>query len=160
RPTGRARCRRGPCRVPPARAGTRPRAGAAARTPSRAPRRRSAAAGPGARAPGRGAGRRRAPRGGRRPGAGARAARPRAAAGRWWLASRPCATLWRFIVPDGSCAVTVVGARRRADLALPTGVAVADLMPELVTLLEEHPNGGTPRSWSLLRLGGATLDAE
>src|SRR5262245_48532527 len=62
---------------------------------------------------------------------------------------------------EGSCAVTVVGTSRRADLALPSRIAVAELLHELVRLLEDHSNGSpTPRRWSLLRLGGEPHDGE
>lgn len=62
---------------------------------------------------------------------------------------------------ENFCAVTVVGTHRRADLALPSRVAVAELLPELVRLLEDHSNGSpTPRRWTLLRLGGEPLDGE
>ena len=61
---------------------------------------------------------------------------------------------------EASCAVTVVGLSRRADLSLPAGVAVAELLPELVGLLGDPGNGGAPRRWALLRLGGEPLDEE
>jgi type VII secretion integral membrane protein EccD len=65
------------------------------------------------------------------------------------------------VASEGSCAVTVVGTTRRADLALPSRVSVAELLPELVRLLEDHSIGSpTPRRWSLLRLGGEPLDGE
>ncbi|HYW23634.1 MAG TPA: type VII secretion integral membrane protein EccD [Terriglobales bacterium] len=61
---------------------------------------------------------------------------------------------------EASSAVTVVGLSRRADVSLPSGVAVAELLPDLVGLLEDHSNEDAPRRWALLRLGGDPLDDE
>jgi len=62
---------------------------------------------------------------------------------------------------DGSCRITVVGPARRADLTLPADVAVAELIPELVQLLDgDQPADAAPRRWALLRVGGGELDPE
>lgn len=62
---------------------------------------------------------------------------------------------------DTTSTVTVVGQGRQADVTLPSCVAVAELLPELVALLDGHPNGAhPPRRWSLLRVGGEALDGE
>lgn len=57
-----------------------------------------------------------------------------------------------------ACRVTVIGPRRRLDLAVPGSVPVAELLPELVRL-----GGGEPaedlRRWSLTTLAGAELPA-
>jgi type VII secretion integral membrane protein EccD len=60
---------------------------------------------------------------------------------------------------DGFFSVTVVGGRRRLDLSLPADVPVADLLGELVAMLEE-PAAGSPPSWGLVRVGGQVLQGE
>src|SRR5262249_47794557 len=65
------------------------------------------------------------------------------------------------MMAEATSAVTVVGNGRQTDLTLPSSVAVAELLPELVGLLDEHPNGShPPKHWSLHRLGGEALDGE
>jgi type VII secretion integral membrane protein EccD len=58
-----------------------------------------------------------------------------------------------------SCRVTVVGSRRRLDVTLPAGVPVADILFDLVEMLDEV-NGSLPASWALVRVGGHALDPE
>jgi type VII secretion integral membrane protein EccD len=60
---------------------------------------------------------------------------------------------------DSFFSVTVVGGRRRLDLSLPADVPVADLLGELVALLDE-PAAGPPPSWGLVRVGGHVLEGE
>jgi type VII secretion integral membrane protein EccD len=60
----------------------------------------------------------------------------------------------------GTSRVTIVAPRSRVDLALPSDVALADLLP---TLLDVAGSGAVddpagPREWGLSRLGGAELD--
>ncbi|MDQ6772880.1 MAG: EsaB/YukD family protein, partial [Candidatus Dormibacteraeota bacterium] len=62
-------------------------------------------------------------------------------------------------MPDAWSPVTVVGSRRRIDVQLPAEVAVAELLPDLVQLLDESQNGAAP-AWVLLRLGREPLDPE
>jgi len=65
------------------------------------------------------------------------------------------------MMAEATSAVTVVGHGKQTDLTLPSSVAVAELLPELVGLLDEHPNGShPPKHWSLHRLGGEALDGE
>lgn len=56
--------------------------------------------------------------------------------------------------------VTVVAPRTRIDVALPTDVAVAELLPMLLDMAREAaPDGGASHGgWCLARLGGAALD--
>ncbi len=56
--------------------------------------------------------------------------------------------------------VTVVAPRTRIDVALPTDVAVADLLPMLLDMAREvAPDGGASHGgWCLARLGEAALD--
>jgi type VII secretion integral membrane protein EccD len=56
--------------------------------------------------------------------------------------------------------VTVVAPRTRIDVALPAGVAVADLLPMLLEMAKEAtPDGGARHGgWCLARLGDAPLD--
>ncbi len=62
---------------------------------------------------------------------------------------------------EGSCRITVVGPARRADLTLPADVAVAELIPDLVQILDgDQQADAAPRRWSLLRVGGGALDLE
>jgi type VII secretion integral membrane protein EccD len=56
----------------------------------------------------------------------------------------------------GLVRVTVLAPHRRLDVALPAGVAVAELLPELVRRAGEEP-GRAPAGWSLRRAGGSTL---
>src|SRR5919199_1721647 len=61
---------------------------------------------------------------------------------------------------DEACSVTVVGSRRRVDLALPGELPVAELLWELVDLLEEPEGGRGTGRWGLVRMGGRELDGE
>ncbi|HEY0450501.1 type VII secretion integral membrane protein EccD [Actinophytocola sp.] len=56
--------------------------------------------------------------------------------------------------------VTVVAPRTRIDVALPAGVAVADLLPMLLEMAKEAtPDGGARHGgWCLAKLGDAPLD--
>ncbi len=56
--------------------------------------------------------------------------------------------------------VTVVAPRTRIDVALPAGVAVADLLPMLLDMAKETtPDGGARHGgWCLAKLGDAPLD--
>jgi type VII secretion integral membrane protein EccD len=60
---------------------------------------------------------------------------------------------------DSFFSVTVVGTRRRIDVSLPPDVPVAELLGELVGMLEED-GAGPPPSWGLVRVGGQVLDGE
>lgn len=55
--------------------------------------------------------------------------------------------------------VTVVNGSRRADLALPTALPLADVMPQLLRICGS--DGGTaaePSRWTIARIGGGALD--
>jgi hypothetical protein len=56
--------------------------------------------------------------------------------------------------------VTVVAPRTRIDVALPAGVAVADLLPMLLEMAKEAtPDGGARHGgWCLAKLGESPLD--
>jgi type VII secretion integral membrane protein EccD len=60
---------------------------------------------------------------------------------------------------DSFFSVTVVGRRRRMDVSLPADVPVAELLGELVGMLDEQVDGPPP-SWGLVRVGGQVLDGE
>src|SRR6266508_5753516 len=55
--------------------------------------------------------------------------------------------------------LTVVGPRRRLDLVLPSTLAVAELMPELVRLGGATHETGELRSWTLTRPAGPDIPA-
>ena len=55
--------------------------------------------------------------------------------------------------------VTVIGSRRRIDVSLPEGVPVAELLADLVHMLDERSDG-VPARWTLVRIGGRALDLE
>jgi len=55
--------------------------------------------------------------------------------------------------------VTLIGSSRRVDVSLPEGVPVAELLPELVRMLDESSDGA-PARWALVRVGGQALDPE
>ncbi len=55
--------------------------------------------------------------------------------------------------------VTVVGSRRRIDVSLPDAIPLAELLPEVVRMLDESPNGA-PAQWAVVRIGGEALDLE
>ena len=58
--------------------------------------------------------------------------------------------------------VTVVAPRTRIDLALPCDVAVANLLPMLLTMAgESSPDGGSKHGgWCLAKIGGDAIDPE
>ncbi len=58
--------------------------------------------------------------------------------------------------------VTVVAPRTRIDLALPSDVAVANLLPMLLTMAgESSPDGGSRHGgWCLARLGGEAIEPD
>ncbi|MGH3996766.1 MAG: type VII secretion integral membrane protein EccD [Pseudonocardiaceae bacterium] len=58
--------------------------------------------------------------------------------------------------------VTVVAPRTRIDLALPSDVAVADLVPMVLTMAgESAPDGGSSHGgWCLAKLGGEAIDTD
>jgi type VII secretion integral membrane protein EccD len=58
--------------------------------------------------------------------------------------------------------VTVVAPRTRVDLALPSDIPVANLLPMLLTMVDESsPDGGaTHGGWCLARLGGEAIDPD
>jgi type VII secretion integral membrane protein EccD len=58
--------------------------------------------------------------------------------------------------------VTVVAPHTRIDLALPSDVAVANLLPMLLTMAgESSPDGGSRHGgWCLARLGGEAIDSD
>ncbi len=53
--------------------------------------------------------------------------------------------------------VTVVTEQRTIDLALPSALPLADVMPQVMRYAAPEQTGATPTTWSLGRLGGATL---
>jgi hypothetical protein len=55
--------------------------------------------------------------------------------------------------------LTVVGPRRRIDLSAPAGVAVVELIPQLVEMAGEGGDDA-PQEWVLARLDGSRLQAE
>src|SRR3954469_8085733 len=52
-------------------------------------------------------------------------------------------------VDDERCRITVVGARRRVDLAVPARAPIAEYVPELTRLCGQETDGTFPGSWSL-----------
>lgn len=63
---------------------------------------------------------------------------------------------------SGLSRVTIVGPRSRADVALPSHVPMADLLPTLLGFATEHgepaPDPAARHGWSIARLGGGALD--
>jgi type VII secretion integral membrane protein EccD len=55
--------------------------------------------------------------------------------------------------------VTIIGSSKRLDVSLPDGVPVAELMLDLVQMLDESSDS-VPARWALLRVGGRPLDPE
>ncbi|MEH3032851.1 MAG: type VII secretion integral membrane protein EccD [Aeromicrobium erythreum] len=53
--------------------------------------------------------------------------------------------------------VTVVTAERTIDLALPSGLPLADVLPQVMRYAAPEHDGGSPTTWSLGRVGGSTL---
>lgn len=70
----------------------------------------------------------------------------------------------RSMVPPASAfsRVTVVAPRTRIDLALPSDIAVANLLPMLLTMAgESSADGGSKHGgWCLAKLGGDAIDPE
>ncbi|HXM57231.1 MAG TPA: EsaB/YukD family protein, partial [Candidatus Dormibacteraeota bacterium] len=60
---------------------------------------------------------------------------------------------------DSFFSITVVGRRRRLDVSLPADIRVAELLGELVVMLDEQA-AGPPPAWGLVRVGGHVLDGE
>jgi type VII secretion integral membrane protein EccD len=61
---------------------------------------------------------------------------------------------------DNACLITVAGSRRRVDVSLPGSLPVAELLWDLVEMLEEPEAAASPPRWALVRVGGRVLDAE
>jgi type VII secretion integral membrane protein EccD len=61
---------------------------------------------------------------------------------------------------EGFCRITVVTAGRRVDLTMPTHLACAELLPQVVRLTGETEQGPSPRPWVLGRLGEPPLAPE
>ncbi|WP_394427736.1 type VII secretion integral membrane protein EccD [Streptomyces sp. SGAir0957] len=60
-------------------------------------------------------------------------------------------------MPDERCRVTVVGERRRVDLALPAQAPVAEYAPRLAALCGQPESEAMPPVWSLAEAGGVPL---
>lgn len=60
-------------------------------------------------------------------------------------------------MPDERCRVTVVGERRRVDLALPAQAPIAEYVPRLASLCGQPESESMPSVWSLAESGGASL---
>ncbi|MCS0603531.1 type VII secretion integral membrane protein EccD [Streptomyces sp. LP11] len=60
-------------------------------------------------------------------------------------------------MPDERCRVTVVGERRRVDLALPAQAPIAEYTPRLATLCGQSEPEDLAPVWSLAESGGAPL---
>jgi type VII secretion integral membrane protein EccD len=60
---------------------------------------------------------------------------------------------------DSFFSLTVVGRRQRLDVSLSPDVRVAELLGELVLMLDEQVVGPPP-AWGLVRVGGQVLDGE
>lgn len=60
-------------------------------------------------------------------------------------------------MPDERCRVTVVGERRRVDLALPAQAPIAEYAPRLATLCGQSESEAMPAVWSLAESGGTPL---
>ena len=60
-------------------------------------------------------------------------------------------------MPDERCRVTVVGERRRVDLALPARAPIAEYAPRLATLCGQSEPEAYPPVWSLAEPGAAPL---
>ena len=61
---------------------------------------------------------------------------------------------------DTLCRVTVVGERRRVDLALPAAAPLAEYVPDLVRLCGQPVDDTFPAVWSLARVGQPPLRPE
>lgn len=60
-------------------------------------------------------------------------------------------------MPDERCRVTVVGERRRVDLALPAQAPIAEYVPRLASLCGQPESESMPSVWSLAESGGSSL---
>jgi len=61
-------------------------------------------------------------------------------------------------VPTGYSKVTVVNGTRRVDLALPTALPVADVVPQLLRFCSPDELPERPAAWTLGRLGGPNIN--
>lgn len=62
------------------------------------------------------------------------------------------------LIGDGYCKVTVVGARKRADLALPARTPIAEYITSVARLVEQpEPDDALPPAWSLAPAGEGVL---
>ena len=68
--------------------------------------------------------------------------------------------LARTTVGDAYCRVTVVGGRKRADLALPARAPVYEYASQLAALVELPEDGLLPPAWSLAPVGRRALPLE
>lgn len=60
-------------------------------------------------------------------------------------------------VPTTYSRVTVVNGSRRVDLALPSALPLADVLPQLLSYCAPEPASTQPDAWTLARLGGSGL---
>lgn len=60
-------------------------------------------------------------------------------------------------MPDERCRVTVVGERRRVDLALPAQAPIAEYVPRLAALCGQSESEAMPPVWSLAESGGSPM---
>ncbi|WP_405426175.1 EsaB/YukD family protein [Streptomyces erythrochromogenes] len=60
-------------------------------------------------------------------------------------------------MPDERCRVTVVGERRRVDLALPAQAPIAEYAPRLAALCGQPESEAMPPVWSLAESGGLPM---
>jgi ESX secretion system protein EccD len=60
------------------------------------------------------------------------------------------------VVGGGFCRVQIAGPTTRVDLAVPTAVPLAALLPSIVSFAEQ--DAAAPQGWALSRLDGARLD--
>jgi len=60
-------------------------------------------------------------------------------------------------VDDEQCRITVVGARRRVDLAVPARAPIAEYLPRLTRLCGQETNEAFPAAWSLALPGAHPL---
>lgn len=58
---------------------------------------------------------------------------------------------------DEQCRITVVGARRRVDLAVPARAPIAEYLPKLTRLCGQETNEAFPAAWSLALPGAPAL---
>lgn len=61
-------------------------------------------------------------------------------------------------MPTAYSRVTLINGARRVDLALPTVLPVADLMPQLLRLCAPPDDLVTPAAWSIGRVGGPNIN--